>query len=464
MNTLTSFWLKRYLKQGRIVVLYSVSLMLFLLNAFIYSGRYAEDIITQNQRTRELEDAYNSVQNPDALAGSGFTVNPPASPLRFIVDNNLEDAPTARFVSHTYSSLPFNPGYHKQQISGLWDIDLAFLISFIFSFMAVVLTYDSVCGEKEQGTLKLLMSTGTSRSTIVLSKILAAIITLCIPLVIGLLINCLYLNFSGVITLNMEFILVIILFFLFSILLLLFFTCLGVLVSSLTRQSITSLVMLLLFWVAFVIIIPGVAKPLAKELSYVNTPEEYARLRDAAFQEFWEDFQRSGALDRPPQMAAQDNFHFEKIWNQVRQRYLQNVQNITDAQIRDQYNQAFAGRTVARFSPTMVFNLAVSMLTATDFHNVREFHTQAGRYKYVLFEFIDVQDAQDNESPHILYSEGRGYLSRRPFTSDIPRFAFYKATLGERVSGSLLDTVILFGMSMLVLFVSVIAFNRYDVR
>lgn len=464
MGTLIFFWLKRYLKQGRIIVLYAITLTLFLLNAFIYSGRYHEDITTQNQRGRELEETFESVKNPDALAGTSFTLSMPASSLRFIADNNLEDVPTARSVGHTSSSLPFNPGGQKQQIGGLWDIDFIFLISFIFSFLAIVLTFDSICGEKEQGTLKLLMSTGVSRTSIIISKILASMLALCIPLVVGLPANVLYLNFSGVITLDNELISIISLFLLLSVLLLFFFTGLGILVSSLTKHSITSLVLLLLIWVALVIIVPGFAKPLAKEMSYVKSPVEVAKLRDAAFEEFFDDFKRSGALDRPPQMAAQDNFRYEKIWNGVRQRFLRNRQIITDTQLRDQYNQALTGRRTARFSPTMVFNLAVSKLTATDFTRVKEFHSQAGRYKNDLFNFVEVQDAPDEKSPHILYSDGRGYLSMRPFNGDIPRFVFYKTPIGDRLAETIPDTAILFGVSMLVLFASIVAFNRYDVR
>ena len=474
MITLVSFWLRHHLKQGRLVAIYGIALLLFLLNAFIYVGRWQEDLEGLNQHNRQLQEDYDSVQTPDNLAGAGFEVAMPPTPLRFVVDSNLEDVPTARYITTRNAWLPTSVSFHRQQTTSLWDIDLSFIVTVVFTFLAVVLTFDSVCGEREQGTLKLLMTSRVSRYQVVVSKIIAVLVILALPLLLGLLADYLYLSISGVISFGAEPVMLLALFFVYTVLLLAFFAALGTLVSSLTRNSITSLVVLLLIWVLLVVVIPGVAKPLAAEVVKPLTPEEYSRVMDSLFDDFWEDFKRTGAVDRAREMAVVDNFKFERIWNGVMRRWQLARQGAIDKQVLDLKRQGEAARLIARASPSMIFQLAVSRVTATDLVAVIDFHEQAARYKQTLFNFLGEQDRQhlmrDNEtdptrdSSGLLYSDGRGYLSSQPLTAPVPRFEYREQPLSGRLADALPDTVVLFTLMMVALVAGVIAFNRYDVR
>jgi ABC-type transport system involved in multi-copper enzyme maturation permease subunit len=474
MKSLTAFWLKRYLKQGRLMVLYALAMLLFLMNAFIYSGRWNEDLENQNQAARNLQEAYDSVRSPDNLAGSGFNLLMPVTPYRFLADNNLEDVPTRRRVSTRNSSLPASAEIQRRQITGLWDIDLAFIVSMVFTFLAVVLVFDSVSGEREQGTLKMLLTTRASRYQIVLSKFFAALIALLLPVIVGLAADYLLLNLFGVISFDSAQLAVLGLFFVYSFLLLAFFTALALLISSLTRNSITSLVVLLLCWVLLVIVVPGAGKPIAKETIKAMTPEEYSKTMDRLNDEFFEEFKRRGAIDRPPAMARTDNFKYERIWDGIMEESQTKLQNTIEAHLMTLYNQAETAGLVASFSPNTMFRQAVSRIVGTDLDAVREFHRQAARFKETLFNFLGAQDKpylstdgrfdQQHDSPGLLHSDGRGYLSSNSLTAAIPRFEFRPQSLGERLAGALPDTVILAVLAALALVAAVFAFNRYDVR
>jgi ABC-type transport system involved in multi-copper enzyme maturation permease subunit len=474
MRSLTAFWLKRYLKQGRLMVLYALAMLLFLMNAFIYSGRWGEDLENQNQAVRNLQDAYDSVSSPNELAGSGFNLVMPATPLRFLADNNLEEVPTRRRVSTRNSSLPASAESQRRQITGLWDIDLSFIVSVVFTFLAVVLAFDSVSGEREQGTLKMLLTTRASRYQIILSKFLAAIIALLLPVIVGLAADFLLLNVFGVASFDMRQTAILGLFFIYTVLLLAFFTALSMLISSLTRSSITSLIVLLLAWVLLVIVVPGAGKPIAKEAVKAMTPEEYSKSMDRLSEDFFEEFKRRGALDRPAAMARSDNFKYERVWDGVMEDFQRRLQSAVEAQLSALYRQAETAELVARFSPNTVFKQAVSGIVGSDLEAVREFHRQAARYKEALFTFLGEQDRpylsrdgvfdQQHDSPGLLHSDGRGYLSFNPLTADIPRFEFRPRGLTERLAGALPDTVILVVLAALALAAAVFAFNRYDVR
>jgi ABC-type transport system involved in multi-copper enzyme maturation permease subunit len=62
-------------------------------------------------------------------------------------------------------------------------IDFNYLVRVILSFLAMVVGFDSVCGEKQQGTLKLLLSNAIPRNIVVWGKVASCFITLIVPFV-----------------------------------------------------------------------------------------------------------------------------------------------------------------------------------------------------------------------------------------------------------------------------------------
>ena len=65
-------------------------------------------------------------------------------------------------------------------------IDLTFIVTILMSLVALILTYDAVSGEKEEGTLKLMLANSLPRSKLILAKVAGAGLTLVGPLVVSL--------------------------------------------------------------------------------------------------------------------------------------------------------------------------------------------------------------------------------------------------------------------------------------
>ena len=126
------------------------------------------------------------------------------------------------------------------------DMDLVFIISLILSFVALVLTYDIICGEKEAGTLRLMLAASLPKHEILLGKYIGAMLTLGMPLLLGLLISLLIVTSSSDITISSGDWLKIITIVLLSFLYLSIFVMLGMFVSSQVAHSANSMVILLL--------------------------------------------------------------------------------------------------------------------------------------------------------------------------------------------------------------------------
>ena len=81
---------------------------------------------------------------------------------------------------------------------------MIYIVRIVLSLVAVLLTYDAISGEREQGTLKLILSNGVPRSTILLSKCIGGYVTLILPFLVPVLIALLILTMSESISFTGE--------------------------------------------------------------------------------------------------------------------------------------------------------------------------------------------------------------------------------------------------------------------
>ena len=70
-------------------------------------------------------------------------------------------------------------------------IDWVFIIGSLLSLMALLFTFDAFIGEKERGTLKLVMAQSLPRHTLLLGKFLGAMLALALVLSLAILVNLL---------------------------------------------------------------------------------------------------------------------------------------------------------------------------------------------------------------------------------------------------------------------------------
>ncbi len=70
-------------------------------------------------------------------------------------------------------------------------IDWAFIIGYVLSLIALLFTFDAVTGERESGTLRLMLANSVPRHTVLIGKFLGALMSISIPFVLAVLINLL---------------------------------------------------------------------------------------------------------------------------------------------------------------------------------------------------------------------------------------------------------------------------------
>ena len=135
-------------------------------------------------------------------------------------------------------------------------IDITFFITFFLSLFILLISYDSVNGEKKSGTLRLQMTYPIKRQSIILKKILGGwlfvTITFTLPFIISLFI--LIIIYGALLTGSFF---LCAFFYWFLVLLFTFFFCmLGILISVCTTSTDRSLVFCLLSWMLLCIVLP----------------------------------------------------------------------------------------------------------------------------------------------------------------------------------------------------------------
>ena len=161
-------------------------------------------------------------------------------------------------------------------------VDWTFIIGVVMSLMAIFLSYDLVSGEKERGTLQLMLSYSVPRDMILVGKWLGSYLCLAVSFLICVLAGLVVLMPGGYVSMifgNLGRLGVI---FTISLIYLSAFFTLGLLFSVMSRMSSTSILRLLFVWSLCVLVVPNVSPYLAAAVYPVPSTQEIEQRMDEA--------------------------------------------------------------------------------------------------------------------------------------------------------------------------------------
>jgi len=143
-------------------------------------------------------------------------------------------------------------------------IDFTTVVAVLLSFLAVVLGFDGICGERERGTLQQVIANPVPRGHIVVAKLVGGMLSLWVPLTVAFVFALLILLANPNLVLAGEDWGRLVLFFLLSCLFLGQVFALSLMVSAFTRSSATSLIVCLFVWlvgsVGYMNVLPSLSR------------------------------------------------------------------------------------------------------------------------------------------------------------------------------------------------------------
>lgn len=332
-------------------------------------------------------------------------------------------------------------------------VDWVFVIGYVLSLLAILFTFDSVSGERERGTLRLMLANSISRHTVLIGKFFGALISLGIPTAIAILVNLLVISTSGAVHLNSEAYerlgIIIVVAFIYICL----FLALGLLVSTRVQRSSVSLVILLLTWVVFVVFIPGTLASIGSGLSSPISADELQKRQDRLQTELFEAYSdKTGGDETPKRTLARSEYIMKQVEQQERLRRKHLDQQITQVQ---------HARAITRVSPAVILQHSLESFAGTGFTRHLQFLKNVQRYAREYREFVENMDRADAESLHLVgVPEG---MSKKPVSPEaIPKFED-TLSLSQDFNTAAIDLLLLTLFVIVLLSGAYLAFVRVEV-
>jgi ABC-type transport system involved in multi-copper enzyme maturation permease subunit len=454
----------------RFWVILALCLVLIPLGVEVSLKGYRTRLQNYREAVRIYQEETKTVS--DVLYREGAKAFAPPSPLSFLslglelVNPNIAETQYKYGEPPAVMRLSNNQGRDNLYESFYGPLDLVFVVAVVMSFLAVILTYGAVAGEKEQGTLRQVLSNSVPRAGILLAKAAANSLVLLIPFLLALAASLALLEVQGNpiaavpgawASIGLA--------VLIAVLFIGAFFNLGLLVSALTKQAVPALVALLLLWVSLYGVYPrlssAVAQIIAPSKSEARVALEKAQLRRNVQKE------RDAEIDRLLQTLPDDDAspaakEGAKTQEEIRNRYQAKLEEGWQAMDRDvearERKRNTMAVSIARLSPVTSFIRPLAELGRTGQLESEQFQAGVRRFGEALNRDIFEKNKMIRRK-HGIQQNNRADMQAAP-----PVFTYAPAAT-EALVGEVLPDVVLLVLFNFVFFAGAfVAFLRYDAR
>jgi len=307
--------------------------------------------------------------------------------------------------------------------------DFVYVVKLVMSLVALLFGFDLISREKENGTLKMILSNSASRSSLLTGKWIGNFLSLAVPFTLVTLLGIAVTGLDPAIRLSAGQIGRLALVIGLSLVYIALFLGLGLLVSALTQRSASSLVVLLLLWAGLVFILPNLGTLLARQI--VNVPSTKALSEKR--QQIW----TSEILSAYSGNGGWDG----RIWNERKTAMNREFDRLEEDYRRQADRLVRLSKTINRISPAAGFIYAATDIAGTGIGEDTRFKQDVIRYKNQIL-------------PDLI-------REKHPY----PAFRYQYRPVGQVLAeGALIDIAWLLASVILVFGAGAAAIKRYDVR
>ncbi len=486
-----------------------VALVLTLISTLVLTRDYRDRLEDYNKGLAVAKEKLTNIYVYSQLEVGIFKRPSPLSILVSGIENR-----TGNQVSLTQREIPtsLKGGFIKNEFSRAFSFfDLASVIVVVFSILAILLSYHSVSGEKEDGALSLILSNSLARYKFLLGKYIGGLISVVVSLTICFIVGILVVLFSKGVEAGSDFFIPAIILYLLSILYLSSILLTGILVSSRTKTSFHSLIFLLAFYLIAVFLLPltvgnfSEKMAIKKAKNYENNVNEFVRERDKQMTEAWNQvpvkkswaMMGGGVFKRiNPRETIEFYKGYYPLIEKIREEHALKIYDLKrkDFQVKEKIR--IFQKIFLAFIPPSSFEETAELIAGTGQGNLKLFFQQLTLYWHQYVRYLHEKDAFSLKyffpGPEELTLEEREIISevneafkkapgwwkseayKRAMNynpqltylnlGDLPIFQFRKPDFLERIKTISFNALILIFYNLLVLIFAHFSFNRYDPR
>jgi ABC-type transport system involved in multi-copper enzyme maturation permease subunit len=387
--------------------------------------------------------------------------------FRPVQNEFIEDA-QSRYIPNTITYNAFNVyGYSISRRSGnpylnlSQELNWSFIVTILLSFTILLISFDSISGERESHTLSLIISNSVPRIVLLTGKYLSIVISGILITLPGYIVSILILILAGIIRVNAIFFFETVIFIIAQMLFIACMAALGMFCSVASRTSNVSLLTSLTLWCIFLIFSPNLAVFSAEHIFGIKNSETIQTEIESA-----KDLINKAAPEGSWSMNGGDQFYPNHQLRATNQTNLMNAEKaIKDAWYNDQFRQYQQASVFSYSSPVALFEMVGESITGNGYfrfrNNWNDIHNFQGQF-LVWFREID---SNDKTSPHWFNPYEDCSTSRQKVKSeDIPQYVERGSTISRRLTGAFPGVIALILYTSVLFGITVVMFNRYDVR
>ena len=444
--------------------------------------------LQEHQEEGRTWDLYSQI-NPKAHRKPN-----PLSPFNVGMEKSGADMVSIELATPIWEKEAQKQGSDNPFLSIFLAIDVIFVFKIVLSALAILFAYNTISGEREDGTLKLVLSNPVPRGELVLGKYLGGVLSLFPIVVISFTVGVVIAYASPATDFDIGDLLRLVTVLLVSLLYVSICYLLGILLSVWTKAAATTLILSMFIWGILTIVHSNIATfAVAKFPPHKLQPEKETLQQ---VEQLWNDFKaerdayilkkwgykypvsaitHEGALtimgitSSPWELELKEFYTIKPIQNADVSKFQEvlgyqeplRIDYVNDAEEMlkrredvGERNRQF-GRNISRLSFADVYGFAVGAITDTDRTSYNDFIHQVRNYKRQIVDYLTHKNVF---SARAWFSSDQGEAE---FT-DLPVFRHQYSAVSESLSRALGDIFILLAWNIILFMGTYVSFLRYD--
>ena len=483
-----------HLMSARFLAAVVITLLLVVANAVVLLEDYERRLVRYNQQENTHRQ---KVQEAKTYSTLKLSVERPPNPLS-LFSAGLDKRLGSTFEIY-YGLVPMISDGSARSLDNAFlnlfsKIDLVLIFQVVLSLMALLFAYDAIAGDWENGTLRLVISHPVRRGTILLAKYIGAMVCLLLPVLMSLLMVLILLSTVGSIQLDGADFLRIGGIVLTTTIYLSVFYLIGLLISTTTRRTATSLMLCMFLWVALVLVYPNWSR---FAINPVGDTRAIRSSSDQQITQIWEEadkeeqrFLANSPLEGKPRKFNLDTMqsnsfsssghlsrrygidmklrnqsdplvpHVQQYHATMGALYIRSAEQI--ALVRKQtldstsLRRAIWYERLMKLSPASLYTFATAAWVGTDLDGMSDFVQAVQGYRRTLIDYFHDKDAFGSRQ---WFASDKGAVD----WWDLPQFRFARADVSENATRALPELFLLLLINLFVFSVTFLIFTKLEV-
>ena len=477
-----------------------IMLLLVVANTVVLIKDYERRLAAYNTALKTHQD---KLQEFRAYSGYELNIDRPPNPLSIFNAGFDKQLGNQVRVYHAFVPTLWDAQMHGSDnpfLNIFTSIDIVFIFEVVLSLIALLFAYDALAGERERGTLRLVLAQSVRRGHILLAKYISAMLCLLVPVLLSLLLAMILLTSSRALSLSPDDFLRIGGIVFTSLVYLSVFYLIGMLISGISRRTSTALMFSIFIWGFLVLVYPNmilaVMSPSSPPRSQIDSTvndikqiwEEFDRERKAFLvndpvpgESVWFDIGAVGwssehlsthtsalavhfrnilNIDKINERSESQVPHARNYFRFLEPRVIESAEKtwmLRKPGLEDIFVQpASIDKTLLKLSPIGIYDSATQAWAGTDLKGIQDFFDAARRYRQTVIDYF--YDKEVFGERH-WFSADKGAVD----WSLLPHFSFKRSDININMKRAFPDVCLLLLINVLLFMAIFLIFIKSEV-